>query len=127
MSNDLSIEKIVAESLLERVEAQRAAGCRLVQICATALPGELELTYSFDRGGALTSLRIFLPIEGPKVPSINNIFPCAFLYENELHDLFGIQVDGLAIDFHGNLYNTAVKYPFAAMTAPKAKAAPSGG
>jgi ech hydrogenase subunit D len=41
------------------------------------------------------------------------------LYENEIHDLFDIQVDGMAVDFHGNLYKTAIKHPFASIKAPR--------
>jgi ech hydrogenase subunit D len=36
----------------------------------------------------------------------------AFIYENEMHDLFGIQVRGMNIDFKGTLIRTAVKHPF---------------
>jgi ech hydrogenase subunit D len=40
------------------------------------------------------------------------------LYENEIHDLFGVPVDGLAIDFKGNFYKTAVKFPLGSTKAP---------
>ena len=36
----------------------------------------------------------------------------SFIYENEMHDLFGIQVRGMNIDFKGTLFQTAVKFPF---------------
>jgi ech hydrogenase subunit D len=36
----------------------------------------------------------------------------SFIYENEMHDLFGIQVRGMNIDFKGTLIRTAVKFPF---------------
>jgi ech hydrogenase subunit D len=45
------------------------------------------------------------------------------LYENEIHDLFGVPVDGLTIDFKGNFYKTAVKYPFGSPKMPCAKPA----
>jgi ech hydrogenase subunit D len=59
------------------------------------------------------------------VPSISSIYWCAFLYENELHDLFNVQVDGMAVDFHGHLYETAVKFPFGSTKAPIVKPAPA--
>jgi ech hydrogenase subunit D len=46
------------------------------------------------------------------VPSISPIYGCAILYENEIHDLFNVKVDGLTVDFHGNFYKTAIKFPF---------------
>jgi ech hydrogenase subunit D len=115
-----TFELIVLETLLDRVRSQRQQGCRLVQISATRLPEQVELTYSFDLGGSLTNLRLHLPAAEARIPSISSIYWCAFLYENEMHDLFNIQVDGMAVDFHGNFYKTAVKYPFGSSKAPPA-------
>ena len=123
MSPEQTFETIPVETLLERVRAFREQGWRLVQIGATRLPDQLELTYSFDRENRLTNLRLALPGDQPKVPSISSIFWCAFLYENELHDLFNLQVSGLAVDFHGHFYKTAVKFPFGSTQPPVAKPA----
>ena len=40
----------------------------------------------------------------------------ALLYENEMHDLFGINVKNMAIDYKGTFYRTAVKTPFNTQT-----------
>jgi ech hydrogenase subunit D len=85
----------------------------------------VELTYSFDRESRLTNLRFQVLAEGARLPSITSIYWCAFLYENELHDLFNVQVDGMAVDFHGHLYETNVKFPFGSTKAPVVKAAPT--
>jgi ech hydrogenase subunit D len=124
MRPDQTLEVITLDTLLERVRAMRTRGRRLVQICATALPGEFELTYSFDLEGQLMSLRVQVPSEDARVPSIGSIYACAFLYENEMHDLFNIKVEGMTVDFHGNLYNTAVKYAFGETKPPAAKPQP---
>ena len=115
-----TFEPVTTAGLLERTGALRRQGFRLVQIGATRLPEQIELTYSFDLDGKLTNLRLHIPAAEARVPSISSIFWCAFLYENELHDLFNVQVDGLVVDFHGNLYQTAVKYPFGSTKAPAA-------
>jgi ech hydrogenase subunit D len=81
----------------------------------------VEVTYSFDLKNALTNLRLNLPAAQPRLPSISSIFGCVILYENELHDLFNIQVEGIAVDFKGNFYKTAVKFPFGTVKAPAAK------
>jgi ech hydrogenase subunit D len=107
------IELITIDVLLEKVRAKKAQDCRLVQISATQLPGQIELTYSFDLNSQLTNLRLSLSGEAPHLPSISSIYLCAVLYENEIHDLFGVQVAGMAIDFKGNFYRTAIKFPFA--------------
>lgn len=125
MKPEQKLEVIAANSLLERVAALRAQNARLSQICATALPGQFELTYSFDLDGLLVSLRIMLPDTDARVPSVSSIFGCAFLYENEMHDLFNIKVEGINVDFRGHLYNTAVKFAFGDTKIPPPKAPPT--
>ena len=117
------IEIITLETLADKVKAKHEQGHRLVQISATQLPGAIELTYSFDLDSRLTNLRLSLPGEKPHLPSVSSIYLCAVLYENEIHDLFGVQVDGLAIDFKGNFYKTSVKFPFATAKVPCATGA----
>jgi ech hydrogenase subunit D len=127
-----SFELVSPETLLDKVRGAKEQGYRIVQIGATRLADQLEVTYSFDREAALLNFRLRLPAPGARLPSITSIFWCAFLYENELHDLFGIEVEGMAVDFHGNLYRTSVKFPFGCMKVPQpgptaaaAKAAPA--
>jgi ech hydrogenase subunit D len=122
MSQD-QIELITVDALLEKVRAKKAQGCRLAQISATQLPGSIELTYSFDLNSQLSNLRLSLAGEEPHLPSVSSIYLCAVLYENEIHDLFGVQVAGMAIDFKGNFYKTAVKFPFATARAACATSA----
>jgi ech hydrogenase subunit D len=119
------IEIITVDTLLDKVRVFRDRGFRLVQVSATRLPDQFELTYSFDLNNRLANLRLSLPGEAPRLPSISSIYGCAILYENEIHDLFGVQVDGMAVDFKGNLYKTAVKFPFGSTKAPCAKPAPA--
>ncbi len=76
----------------------------------------LEVNYSFDRQGAFSNLRLTLPASGAKLPSVSSVYWCAFLYENEIHDLFNVTFDGLVLDFKGTLYKTAEPFPFAKAT-----------
>jgi ech hydrogenase subunit D len=124
-SPEQRFESIPAETLLARIGALRKEGYRLVQIGATRLPEQLELTYSFDREKQLVNLRLHLPAAEARIPSISPVYWCAFLYENELHDLFDVKVDGMAVDFHGHLYHTTVKFPFGSTKLPAATPAPS--
>ena len=112
------IDIITVDTLLDKVRAKHEQGCRLVQMSATRLPDQVELTYSFDLDSRLTNLRLLLPGVDTHVPSISPIYGCAILYENEIHDLFNVKVDGLTVDFHGNFYKTSVKFPFASNMAP---------
>ena len=112
------IDIITVDTLLDKVRAKHEQGCRLVQMSATRLPDQVELTYSFDLDSRLTNLRLLIPGVDSHLPSISPIYGCAVLYENEIHDLFNVKVDGLTVDFHGNFYKTSVKFPFASNMAP---------
>jgi len=106
------IEAISAATLLARVQAMQAEGYRLVQICCTRLVTDQEVSYSFDRDGTLVTLRVPVPIRDPELPSVSSFYWSAFLYENEMHDLFGLTVKGLAVDYRGHLFTTLVPTPF---------------
>jgi ech hydrogenase subunit D len=125
MTQEQTLELIAADALLDKVRDFRQQGFRLVQISATRLPDQFELTYSFDLETRLRSVRLHLPAVEPRVPSISSIYACAVLYENEIHDLFNIRVEGMALDFQGNFYRTAVKYAFGNTKAPAPKPAPA--
>ena len=45
------------------------------------------------------------------IPSITDLYLEAFVFENEIHDLFGVHISDIAIDFGGNFYQLAVKEP----------------
>ena len=122
---DQTFEAIPLPALLEKVGEMRKQGYRLVQIGATRHPEHVELTYSFDRDLRLANLRLQVPAMEACVPSISSIYWRVFLYENELHDLFNVKVEGMAVDFHGHFYETAVKFPFGSTKAPTVKPAPS--
>ena len=109
------ITTITIDELLTRTSNFFERGYRLVQIGCTRLEGKFEITYSFDKEYRFENIRIELP-EGGILPSISGTYFGAFIYENEIHDLFGISVTGMNIDFKGTLYRTTVRYPFSSNT-----------
>jgi ech hydrogenase subunit D len=111
MSESREIVLIEKSDLVGIVAQLFAEGFRLVQVGCSTLPNAYELTYSFDRDYRLRHLRITVaPHE--EVPSISVIYPNAFLYENEIHDLFGIVITHISVDYRGTLYRTALCTPF---------------
>jgi ech hydrogenase subunit D len=116
-------ETVTVETLLDQTKALRDNGYRLVQVSAARLPSVIELIYSFDLSGVLRHLRLLLPLDQLVVPSICSIYAGVFLYENEIHDLFGVVVENMAVDFKGSLYQTAVKFPLGSVSVPCAKPA----
>lgn len=116
------IELIEIETLMDRVAAKKMQGNRLVAISCAVVEDMNEVTYSFeDRDHHFTNLRIVVA-PGGSLPSITPVYWGAFVYENEIHDLFGLTVLGMNVDFGGYFYKTKVPFPFA----PPAKSAPPG-
>lgn len=105
------LREISPDTLLDEVSKLAYGGYRLVQICCTKAGEEYELTYSFGLDYDLLNLRLRVA-EGTEVSSVSHIFPSAFFYENEIHDLFGVPVARMTVDYRGNLYRTGQKTPF---------------
>jgi ech hydrogenase subunit D len=111
MSETQEITLIEKDQLVGITAELLAEGYRFVQLACSTLENSYELTYSFDKAYRLVNLRItVMPDE--EIPSISVIYPNAFLYENELHDLFGPTVRNLVVDYGGTLYRTTLKTPF---------------
>lgn len=111
MSEPQELVPVDKSDLMGLVAELFAEGYRLVQIGCSTLPDAYELSYSFDREYRFKNLR-FNVAEGEEVPSISVIYPGAFLYENEIHDLFGVVITHIAVDYRGTLYRTALSTPF---------------
>ncbi len=98
--------------LLNKVKEIQNTGAHIMQVCATKIGESYELLYTFGKGYDIKHIKTVVS-PGDHVPSITDIFPAAFLYENEIHDLFGIDIEGINHDYRGGLYRTAVEAPFA--------------
>lgn len=105
------IINIKKEELLPKVSALLKDGQRLVQICCTK-GDKLVVDYSFDKNYKFTGLRVELALQNDTLPSITEVYFAAFTYENELHDLFGINVIGNKLDFGGKFYRINETAPF---------------
>ncbi len=103
--------EILPGDLLPNVLKMRADGQRLVQICSTRTKEGFDLVYSFAKEYVMTNLT-FSVGEDEEVLSISDIFAPAFLYENEIHDLFGINIKMMSVDYKGNLYRLSQKTPY---------------
>ncbi len=112
MSERQSLEEIPVAALLARVQTMKTGGWRLAQICCTRLVADQEVSYSFDREGTFATVRVRVPMRDAEVPSISSFYGSAFLYENEMHDLFGLAVSGMAVDYEGHFFTTRVPAPY---------------
>jgi len=105
------IETIGIGELLSKVDATRAAGWRLVQMMGISGTEGVELDYSFGLGHEMIVLR-FPVAPGESVPSITSIYAGAYLYENEIRDLFGVDIQRISVDWLGKVFDTAGDRPF---------------
>ncbi len=78
---------------------------------AAEAPNLFEIAWGFVKAGTLETIREQIHA-GDTVPSISEFFGAAFLYENEIRELFGINLTGIGLDLKGQLYRTATKVPF---------------
>ncbi|MCR4763159.1 MAG: NADH-quinone oxidoreductase subunit C [Lachnospiraceae bacterium] len=112
---NMKIRGVEAGAILEEAQKMKYEGYRLMQICATRAEVDetpfYEILYTFGMGLLMEQLKVSIP-QTEKIASITSAYPCAFLYENEMHDLFGVEVLMMNLDYRGNLYRTAVKTPF---------------
>ena len=108
-------ERITQDTLPEELSTKalklKNDGYRIVQICATRTPGGYELQYSFALEYQMICLRLAIN-EDVEIVTISNIFSPAFLYENEIRDLFGVKIQMINVDYKGNLYHIDTKTPF---------------
>ncbi|MCX7773289.1 MAG: NADH-quinone oxidoreductase subunit C [Clostridia bacterium] len=98
------------DELVDKAVLMKGQGYRLVQISCTFKDG-FEINYSFDKDYQMINYRIQVDTE-TEILSISHIFFPAFLYENEMKDLFGVKIKDISIDYQGNLYRVAQKTPF---------------
>jgi len=97
--------------VVAKAEQAKKEGHRLVQIGCTKIGDDFEIIYVYDKDYKLLSYRITVKAD-VIIPSISSVYFGAFVYENEIHDLYGLHVSGINIDFKGTFYKTAIKHPF---------------
>ena len=105
--------QIETTELLGRAAQYKKDGYRMVQILCTRIPEGYELTYSFDKDYVMENLRVIVPLDG-SVMSVTSQYWYAFVWENEIHDLFGLNVEFIApeVDYGGKFFQLAKPMPW---------------
>jgi ech hydrogenase subunit D len=126
MSKPQFVETPAAE-LLARCAEFKEKGWRFSQCCAvrTGVEGVFEVLYTFcdDATNEVANLRVRTGAVD-ELPSVSGLFPCAFMFENEMHDLFGLRIEGINIDYSGGFYHLHIPTPMAIAAERAAKKAP---
>ena len=124
------------DELLAHVQALKGAGARFVQMHAerNVDDGTYRLVYTFinvraaqehiaqDGSYAIENLVVEGIDRYQEIPSINSYYPAVFPFENEVHDLFGLAITDMQIDFKGFFYQVSIAEPMSVIT-PEVKAA----
>lgn len=111
MYKEQNITRIEPTELLDKVQTLKNDGNRLVQICATKVSEGFELSYSFDKDLHLINLRMVVA-EETDIPSITKIYWPAFIFENEMKDLFGVKMKHIELDYNGGFFRVSSKTPW---------------
>lgn len=112
---DISLDEIrpIAQKMLDE-------GWRFVTVSAVDLKDDnMEILYHYDKDLVMKHYRAKF-LRGTPVPSISDIFFAALLVENENRDLFGLDYEGLILDFNKTLYlddAETINAPFCKVTA----------
>lgn len=124
------------DELLAHVQALKGAGARFVQMHAERCvdDGSYRLVYTFinvraaqkhiaqDGSYAIENLVVEGIDQYQEIPSISSYYPAVFPFENEAHDLFGLAITDMQVDFNGFFYQVSTAEPMSVIT-PEVKAA----
>lgn len=124
------------DELLSHVQALKGVGARFVQMHAerNVDDGTYRLVYTFinvraaqehiaqDGSYAIENLVVDGIDQYQEIPSISSYYPAVFPFENEVHDLFGLAITDMQIDFKGFFYQVSTTEPMSVIT-PEVKAA----
>ncbi|MEG1397528.1 MAG: NADH-quinone oxidoreductase subunit C [Raoultibacter sp.] len=122
MSLDMQFLPLELDDLLTCSAKHKADGYRFVQMLCVNTEEGIDLQYSFIKDAVIENYTIPAVKHDTKVPSITGDFIAAFVFENEAHDLFGVQIENIAIDFAGRFYDVSVNEPMTVIS-PAQKAA----
>ena len=123
------------DELLAHVQALKGAGARFVQMHAERCvdDGSYRLVYTFinvraaqeqiaqDGSYAIENLVVEGIDRYQEIPSISSYYPAVFPFENEAHDLFGLAITDMQVDFNGFFYQVSTAEPMSVIT-PEVKA-----
>ena len=99
-----NLKKVDKNTIVNEGKKLLDAGGKFVSAVCNDLDPELEVTYFFssNRGTNMTGLR-YTVAKGEEVPSLSGVTLSTVLIENEMKELFGLKVKGIAIDYGGNM------------------------
>ena len=87
--------KTSREKLIEVMSYLKDQGfVHVTTITAVDYPENYEIVYHLRNQGFALNLKVPVPKDDPKIPSISSVLPGANLYEREVNDLMGVFPEG---------------------------------
>lgn len=98
--------EITRDQLLGEVQSMMYNDYRFVTAtCVDNGDESFDVFYHFDRDLEMRNYRIKVK-KGDEIPSISRIYFCALLVENEIKELFGLNITDILVDYGGHMLLT---------------------
>ena len=110
---------ISVEDIVPTATNMKAEGFRYAQMMCVNTEDGVELQYAYCKDSLLKMFTTPPLLKDAKIPSVSEVFLESFVFENESHDLFGVNIEGIAIDFKGQFYQISQKQPMTIISAEK--------
>lgn len=101
-----NLVEIEVDQLLSVTHEMNDTGYRFVTLtCVTLGENMVDITYHFDKNYEMKNYRIKVD-RNTAVPSISGVYFSALLAENEISELFGVEVKDMIVDYKGHMLLT---------------------
>lgn len=106
MSVKQDFRPLALDQLLDTCKEYKEKGYRLDQLLPKLERDDtITMIYTFVMGEEIVNYKIGGIIKNETVvPSVTELFIAAFVFENEAHELYGVNIEGNVLDFKGNFY-----------------------
>ena len=123
MACETTFTDIGIDELVDLMAQKKEQGYRFVQVLSRMADKGIDVIYTVQKDASIENycIRGYDP-ETQTIPSVTGSYLVAFPFENEAHDLFGVKITDIAIDFQGKFYDVHVDKPMTVIS-PAQKAA----
>lgn len=106
MSVKQDFRPLALDQLIDTCKEYKEKGYRLDQLLPKLeRDNTITLIYTFVMGEEIVNFKIGGIIKNETVvPSVTELFIAAFVFENEAHELYGVNIEGNVLDFKGYFY-----------------------
>lgn len=106
MSIKQDFRPLALDALIDTCKEYKEKGYRLDQLLPKLERDDsITLIYTFVLGDDIINFKISgIKKNETVVPSVTELFLAAFVFENEAHELYGVNIEGNVLDFKGKFY-----------------------